>query len=356
MPTYKDDKTWYVKFYYTTYDENRVQKFKRGFRTKKEAEQYEREFLLSQQYQPSMLFIDFLEIYKKDVYPTLRKHSIQNKTYVQNNRVLPFFKDYRINEITTKDIKKYQNWLLNKGYSSATIKGGQREFSAIMNHAVKFYNLKENPASKVGTVKNPNEMPSKMRFWTFEEFSHVISLVEDKKTKLALNLLYWSGMRKGEMFALTYEDINYINNTVTISKSYQRLNGNDIVTPTKTYEIREIKLPNFLIEDIKEYQHGALNPNGVIIEWGKTFMENEIKRICTDTGIKRIHIHGLRHSHASYLINKGVNVVLISKRLGHKNTSMTLDTYSHFFPNDEINLLNTMNEDYKNMGVENIKK
>lgn len=351
MPAYKDtnSNTWYCKFYYEDYKGETKTKFKRGFKRKKDAQEFERNFLQSSQFQPEIPFKDFIEIYKKDTYPQLREHTIQSKKY-RLVRILPYFEDIPLKDITSIDIVKWQNEMIKLGFKSSYINNLQNQLSAILNHAVKFYGLKENPARKAGRVSIPDEIPSKMRFWTFDEYSHVIALINDLKAKTAINLLYWTGMRKGELFALTWADIDLENKTININKSHQRLKGKNVITPTKTYENRFIMIPDTTVNQILEYKAKCYDtsPDAPVFQWNKRFIENGIKQGSQDAEIEKIHVHGLRHSHASYLINQKVNIVLISKRLGHKDTSITLDTYSHFFPTEEINLMKNINKQLEN--------
>lgn len=364
MPAYKDPASgkWYCKFYYQDYEGNNKQKKKMGFELKREALEWERDFLLSQQAQPDMSFSSFLEIYKKDTYPQLRQKTIITKDY-RFKRILSHFNDIPINEITPKDIKRWQNDLIADGLSSRYINEIQNEFSTVLNHALKFYKLNENPIHKVGRAKVPDETPTEMRFWTLKEYSHVISHIDDIKAKTAIILLYWTGIRKGELLALTLEKINLDKKEIKIDRSLQRIKGKDIITATKTYECRTLKLPDSTLNLLKEYINSLykISPTDRLFDWEKRFIENGIKKGTELANkeidehnaenkdkihnIERIHVHGLRHSHASYLINHNINIVLISKRLGHKNTSITLDTYSHFYPTSEDNMLSIMNEE-----------
>lgn len=351
MTVYKDGKTnkWYCKFYYTDYEGNTQQKKKSGFRFKKEAQEWESDFLSSKQFEPDISFGSFLEIYKRDRYPQIRKSSVQKKDY-RFKRILPYFENIKINEITNKDIANWQNEMIKSGFRSSYITSVQSELSAVLNHAVKFYGLRNNPCKVVGYAKVPDEIPTKMRYWTYEQYLKAIENITDLKSKTAINLLYWTGMRKGELYALTWDKLDLDNKTILIDRSLQRLKGESIVTMTKTYESRLIKLPDTTIEQLKEYKEHCYdaNPNDYIFEWEKRFIENGIKQAHKSAGVPSIHVHGLRHSHASFLISQGVNVVLVAKRLGHKDITMTLNTYSHFFPTDERNLIDDINNLTKN--------
>ena len=154
-------------------------------------------------------------------------------------------------------------------------------------------------------------------------------------------LLYWTGMRIGELLALTYEDIDLEKRIISISKSYQRLDGKDVITPPKTPKSnRKITIPPFLAEELKEYcshLYGIM-PNERMFRFTKSYMEHEIVRGIKETGVKRIRIHDLRHSHASLLVELGFQPLAIAERLGHEKIETTLNTYSHLYPNKQAEL------------------
>lgn len=364
MPAYKDTNTgkWYCKFYYKDNEGKNKQKKKMGFSTKAKALEYEREYLLSRQGQPTMLLSSFIEVYKADQYPNLRERSQLTKDS-KYKKILGDFKDKPLNEITPTDLKHWQNKLIKQGYSDGYITGLRSEFSSVLNHAVNYYGLPKNPFKLVKRAKNPNYIPQEQSFWTLEEFKQVYKNIDNIKASTAINLLYWAGIRKGELLALTWDKLNFEKNSLLVNRSLQRVRGKNVITQTKTYESREIALPTSTVEILKEYKARCYNnkKNDFIFNWEKRFIENGIKDGVNKANeeieafnnshndkkdlIKRIKVHDLRHSHASYLINHNVNIVLISKRLGHKDTSTTLDTYSHFFPISETNLINLMNKD-----------
>lgn len=345
MPVYKDQKrnTWYFKCRYTDYEGKRRQKMMRGFKLQREAAEAERKFLETQSFQPDMPFSAFLELYQNDLDPQLREHTIMRRNY-QLKRIMPYFADKPINAIEAKDVRAWHNALIDEGLSQSYIRTLNATLSAIFNHAKTFYGLRLNPCKLVGSPKVPDEEKKEKRFWTYEEFSQVIENIDDLKAKTAVMLLYWSGMRKGELLALQWSKIDFEANKITIDRSLQRLRGKSVVTPTKTSEPRTIAMPQFVMDQLKLYQEQVYMPKAddFVFDWEKRFIENGMKQGRTAAGVKHITVHELRHSHASLLISEGVNVVLISKRLGHADVSMTLNTYSHFFPDDEDKLIDSL--------------
>ena len=154
-------------------------------------------------------------------------------------------------------------------------------------------------------------------------------------------------LTKAELLALTPQDIDFDNKVIRITKSYQRLEGKDVVTDPKTPKSkRNVSMPDFLCEELKEYLgrlYGLL-PTDRIFHLTKSFLHHEMTRGAGKAGVKRIRIHDLRHSHASLLISKlEVQPKLVSERLGHEKIQTTLDTYSHLYPDQSRNLADQLN-------------
>ena len=143
------------------------------------------------------------------------------------------------------------------------------------------------------------EEKKEMLFWTTEEYKKFSEAVIDKPVSFyAFEMLYWTGMRLGELLALTMEDFDFEKNTVRINKSYQRLQGQDVITTPKTPKSnRTIKLPKFLAEEMQEYFAMLYDqtPTDRIFLVTKSFLHHEMERGCKLSGVKKIRIHDLRH-------------------------------------------------------------
>jgi integrase len=339
MPVYKNEKagSWFCKFYFTDWTGTRKQKKKEGFQTKREAQEFEREFLNKAHASCDMTFGSLVQLYMEDSKTRLKPTTYSNKEFIINTKLLPFFKDMPINTITPATIRKWQNELLSdpRKYSQTYLKTVNNQASAVFNYAVKYYRLENNPCRLAGTMGKKNA--DEMEIWTVDEFNRFIKAVEDKPTsKVIFNLLFWTGMRSGEMLALTVEDFDFQANTVSISKNYARHNREDLILPPKTPKSkRVITLPPFLSQMVRAYSTSiyANDPSGRLFGQTKHYLLHEMIRGCKKSGVKRIRIHDLRHSHASFLIEKGFSPLLIADRLGHENIETTLQTYSHLYPN-----------------------
>lgn len=191
------------------------------------------------------------------------------------------------------------------------------------------------------------EERKEMQFWTLEEYKKFSEAMMDKTVSFyAFEMLYWTGIREGEMLALTPKDFDFKAETVTINKSYQRLKGRDVITTPKTKKSnRTIKMPKFLCEEMEEYLgmfYGA-EENDRIFPVSKSYMHHEMDRGAKAAGVKRIRIHDLRHSHVSLLIEMGFTALAIADRLGHESIEVTY-RYAHLFPSKQTEMANKLDD------------
>ena len=341
MPIYKDTKTglWYCKFVYTAWTGNRKQKKKMGFKLQKEAKAYETEYLSRARASCDMLFSTFISLYMEDCKARLKPTTYASKEFLIRTHVTPFFGNMPLNTITATTIRTWQTELIanpNK-YSETYLKTIHNQVSAVFNFACKYYKLGENPARVCGSMGKKNA--DSMHFWTIGEFKRFIAAVNDKAvSETIFSLLFWSGMRSGEMLALTLDDFDFDAKTVTINKNYARLQNTDLILEPKTPKSkRKIALSTFICDMIKEYASTLVDyePSERLFAVTKHYLHYEMYRGCKKSGVIKIRVHDLRHSHASLLIEMGFSPLLISERLGHEDIKTTLQTYSHLYPNKQ---------------------
>ena len=347
----KDNGTWYVQFRYTDWKGERQQKLKRGFATKKEAQAWEREFLMEKQADINMTFESFVGLYEKDIKPKLKLNTWMTKESIIQKKILPYFRKRKLSEITAKDIIDWQNEIRGltdnngKPLSTTYLKTVHNQLSAIFNHAIRYYGLQVNPAQRAGNMGT--EERREMLFWTKEEYKKFSFEMMDKPVSFyAFEMLYWCGIREGELLALTPADFNFDKETVTINKSYQRLKGQDVITSPKTKKSnRTIKMPKFLCEEMKEYlgMLYGLKKKDRIFTVTKSYLHHEMDRGAKAAGVKRIRIHDLRHSHISLLIDMGFSAVAIADRVGHESIDITYQ-YAHLFPSKQIEMAEKLDD------------
>ena len=296
-----------------------------------------------------MKFADFGKMYCADMETRLREHTMRTKKYIVELKILPYFGNKRVNDITAVDIRQWQNELIKMGYSPTYLKTINNQLSAIFNYAVRYYDLKSNPCAKAGSMGKSKA--EEMNFWTGEEFRRFIDSVMNKRLSyMAFMTLYWTGMRLGELLALNPKDVDLEKRTISITKSYQRLGKKDVITPPKTPKSkRVITIPEFLAADIKDYMDSLydLQENDRLFPITKYYLEHEMQRGIKESGVKRIRVHDLRHSHASMLIELGFSPLEIANRLGHEKVETTLNTYAHLYPNKQTKLAERLDSEYR---------
>lgn len=246
-------------YHYTDWTGERKQSQKRGFKTKREALAWEREQLNKATANLDMTFASFVEQYTADMKTRIKENTWATKEHIIRTKLLPYFGKLKMCNITAQQIITWQNEMLDhkdengKKYSPAYLRSVNNQLSAIFNHAVRYYDLRENPCKKAGSMgKKKNR---KMLFWTKEEYLKFAEVMMDKPLSFyAFEMLYWCGIREGELLALTPADFDFEKCTVSITKSYQRLNGQDLITTPKTEKSnRVIKMPQFLADEMQDY-------------------------------------------------------------------------------------------------------
>ncbi len=351
MPAYRDEKTgkWYVTFYFTNWKGEKEKKMKRGFILKRDALDWEREFLQQKNADLSMSFESFVKIYMDDMKNRIREHTWQTKISIIKSKLMPYFKGKKMCDIAPKDIIKWQNELIayrdkdGKAYAATYLKTMHNQISAIFNHAVRFYELKSNPALKAGSVGKKEA--TEMLFWTKDEYLRFADAMMDKPLSFyAFEVLYWCGVRMGEMLALTPADFDLEKNTLSVTKSYQRLKGKDVITDPKTPKSKRImQIPNFLGDEMQEYIKSlyGCSPKDRMFPVTKSYLHHEMDRGSKAAGVKRIRIHDIRHSHVSILIELGFSALAIADRVGHESIDITF-RYAHLFPSKQAEMANKL--------------
>ena len=363
MSVYKDEKngTWRCIYRYTNWMGERKQTQKRGFRTKREAQAWEREELLKQGAKLDMTFESFYDIYSNNKKARVKESTWEIKGNLVRTKILPYFGQRKIAEITPKDVIAWQNELLKyrdekgKPYSGEYLRTIHAQLSAIFNHAVNFYNLPNNPAKRAGGFKA--EKPKEVEIWTQEEYLRFSATMMDKpRSFYAFEMLYWCGLRSGELLALTASDFDLEARTVKISKTFHRSKGRDIITSPKTVKSnRIIKMPLFLCESMKEYMAMFYNlqPGERIFPFTKSYLDHELRRGAKEAGLKRIKVHALRHSHVSLMIHMGFTPFEIAERMGHEAEKITLK-YAHLFPDVQDKMAERLEQERMNMEKEDL--
>ncbi len=284
---------------------------------------------------------------------------MQTKEHIIQNRILPYFKNLKACDIDPVRVRNWQNVILEetdsagKPLSDTYKRTIHNQLSAILNYAVKHYGLRSNPCHVTGAIGKDHA--DEMNIWTKEQFEQFISCEKSTRMRIAFEILFYSGMREGELLALFPSD--FIEpNVIDIKKNYVVLKGGTehITTPKTPRGKRSVTIPDSLYKEIQEYisMLYGIGPEDRIFDFKKQALYNHMNTVAKRAGLQKIRIHDLRHSNASLLINMGVDIMEISRRLGHESTKTTWDTYGHLYPNKEAALAKMLDD----MRIRDVKK
>ena len=283
--------TWLAQFRCKDKFGNEVHKCKRGFATAEEAQAWEDEFIASAGCTMEMTFGEFFKVYEADLRPRLREHTWRQKEYAIKSRVLPFFANKKMDEIRTIDIVRWQNALMapdandGKPYSATYLRTLNNQLTAILNHAERYYGLSPNPAMR--TVKMGGKEARTMNFWTKDEYLRFSDATMDEPRAFVIfEVLYWTGIREGELLALTPDSFDWKKSTMRIDKSYQRLGGRDVITDPKTPKsVRTVKLSRFLADEVRDYanHHPEIGEGDRLFPVSKHYISHAMQRGCACT-------------------------------------------------------------------------
>ena len=354
MSVYKDENTgaWFCIFRYKDFSGKTIQKKKKGFRTKREAKDYEVEFQRKVSGKSDMLFESLVELYLADCKVHHRPNVYRIEEIHIGHIILPYFGKLHVKDITAATVRSWQNDILIPNYKYASIKTYNGHLTGIFNYGMRYCGLAENPVMKAGPLRYP-EMNDKtpIRFWTREQFEYFLSFVKKPSLRLAFETLFWTGMRNGELMGLRICDIDLEHKEIHIVQNRVRIAAAgcpEVIQAPKTRSSRRmVGITDKLAEEFKAYLDSLYKPEPTDLIFqtkasSLTILFNRYQKLRNIT--PHIRLHDLRHSHASMLINLGVSPKAVADRLGHANESMVMKIYGHLYPekrNEIVDKLNT---------------
>jgi integrase len=290
---------------------------------------------------------------------------------------LPFFSEYKINNIEPIDIIRWHNdreqYISKNGkkLSTAYLKKMHGQLSAIFNFAIKFYNLKRNPASIAGnfveeTEEIKEDVIQQEQWWDVNQYQVFAEAAMDNDFYYHLfETLYWNGLRIGEALALRKKDFDFANKRLYVrgNSSGRKCARNEegklifskSITSPKNGKSRCIQMFDSYAEEMEDFISRLYNlqDNDIIFNVAKRTVQNHWKSIWKKTNLPYMNLHGTRHSHVSLLFSLGFNVVQIAQRLGHQETSITY-MYAGILKSDEKEMmmkLDKIRNEVNNYGV-----
>lgn len=343
---YKDNGAWVGSFYYKDISGKRKRKRKKGFKTKKEAKEWEVQngYVANEDEEIiSSNFITFKQL--ADKYIDSLKNVIKPTSIERYKTAINLFEHYHkanINNITSQDIRDFQNDLLKNGYKTITINNTVTVLSSIFYFGIDNYSLKINPIVRVKRLKD-FDAEEKIKYIKYNDYKKFEKVIDDIVYKSFFMFLFYTGARRGEAQAIDWNDVNFNTKTLTINKTLNnKTKGkNYVITVPKTKNSkRKFKLPDNLIEQLKLLKSHYKKQEGFNENWfifgginplKDTTIETRKNKYFEKAKLQPIKIHEFRHSHASLLINEGVSISVVQKRLGHASISTTMDIYSSLY-------------------------
>lgn len=297
------------------------------------------------------LFEEYEEYHSHETRKTSHDSAMRNL----RSRVLPTMKDYRLDRLSQPVLAQWKNEIAASKLSITTKQNAYSAFVAMLNYAVKMDYLAKNPLSVLGNFRDADAIDkpeATLHYYTSEQFRKYIAAAKEKAVStidwgfyVFFCIAFYTGARKGEINALKWSDID--GNIMHIRRSIaQKLKGEDVETPPKNRSsYRDLQIPTPLMAVLNEHKErqkasSRLFSDDYRICGGErplrdTTIESKNTAFSKAAGLPHIRIHDFRHTHASLLVNEGINIQEIARRLGHSNVQMTWNTYSHLYPREE---------------------
>lgn len=326
----------------------------KGYDTKREAELEEAKFRLkanenkisSSNLTFNQVFAEYIEYRSKDIKPQ------------SLNKVINLYKVFepigniKINNFDLNSYRKFRLYVEEKHYSLEYNNKLMGLLRRLIRYSNKFYNTSDATLKYIDNFKEVGRIKKEMQFFTYDEFQKFISVINEFNYKTFFEILYYLGLRQGEATALTWNDIDFNKKEVNINKTLTtKLKGQlyTVSSPKTESSNRTLPIPNKLIGSLEQLKETAKKKKyfsntwfvfGDELPFRETTIQKRKNHYCKLAGVKQIRIHDFRHSCASFLINNGASIVLVSKYLGHSKISTTLDTYTHLYKNELLEVSN----------------
>lgn len=371
MPVYQEkDKnklpksgySWYFRTYYTDVYGNRKQKQSKMYSSKTLAKESEHEFLNKiKNAEITDTNIDFISVYKE--WLDYKSLSVKGSTFytiklIMDKYVLSYFKDYKLHSIKINTIISWYEYIDSFDTSIKSQNRVISYFREFLSYARDNYDFNNKVATKLQKLKEETPadkmLDSEWNFIIYEDYLKLIGVVDNEFDNLVISFLYLTGVRIGEAQAITWKDIDLKKGKARITKTLTynvEGEGYEITSPKSKNSIRYVDLPDDLIKMLSKHkakEKKICNFNEDMFVFGnvkciaRTTLRNKLNKYIKKAKIKRITIHGLRHSHVSLLIHIGCDSREVAKRIGD-TVEMVEKTYYHMFPEKEKQIISNLN-------------
>lgn len=355
-----------VRINYTVAGEHRQkEKLCYGYKEATELEKRLRDMYAADGRRSEIQLRDFYREYLEYKGSELRQTTLDKFKSNVENHILPHLGDVELGDIDMRILIEWKAKISKQGYSVSYSRRIFGTLNGLLNYALRLRYIPENPMNYMENFRELDfvDPEDKIRFYTPEQFLRYERAARadagtyyTRSIYLFMVIAYYTGMRKGEIHALRWEDIN--GNLIRVRRSIsQKIKGKAEVetAPKNKASIRTLQIPQPLMELLarqKTYQQdhykGSWTPKLRVIYGERcisdTSLSNYNNRWADAAGLDRLRIHDFRHSHASLLANEGINIQEIARRLGHTNVQITWQTYSHLYPREEERAVMVLNK------------
>lgn len=342
---------------------DRKQKWLSGFDTKKQAEK-ELPRVLSELNQgtyvepSSQLYSDFIDAWIKNKKSKLSANAFENYSMNIRKHIKPSLGRFKLSKLNSLAIDNFYTELEDNGLSSATIRKIHTIVRSSLEYAKQYQFISRNPAA---VVKPPTVEHKDIEVWEEKDMVHFLDAVKDEHDYIVYHLALYTGMRKGEILGLKWNDIDFDNAKIRIMRSYSKTGFSKGKTASAR---RVIDIDDNTVEELKK-RRKVVSANK--LECGKDYNNQDLvfcraegspvdvrnvnrrfTKLIERNELKKIRFHDLRHTHATIMLGMGIPVKIVSERLGHEKVELTLNTYAHLLPSMQIEAVKSFTENMQN--------
>jgi len=329
----------------------RKQKRKRGFRTKKDAQKAMTKILhelnKGTYIEPKKITMEsFLSEWLKNKQLTIRQSTYRKYYWIVNKHLIPHIGNVLLPDLTPTHVQQlYYKLSKEKKLSNENVKSVHKLLSQSLRQGVKFDYI---PRNVTEFIELPKVEKKEVNVWNLDQVRHFLNIAKTNRYHIVYQIALNTGMRQGEILGLRWRDIEFDRKTLNVRQTLSHTG--ELVNATKTAaSSRTIALPDQLVAELKKHKitqaeeklkAGSLYTNNELVvatQLGTPLNPRNLVRnfygLIKKTELNKIRFHDLRHTHASLLLIQGAHPKVVSERLGHADTRITLDTYSHLLPN-----------------------
>lgn len=372
QPT-KDGRQYYYMLYKKDFNGVNKKYKSKKYKTKPEAKEAEALFLLKRDNPLKKEFLIVAKGYFDEMYKIRKESSIYSYENAYKKNIEPYFKSFYITDIKIPIINDWKQEMAKNGFKLNYLNKLYNILKGIFDFAMKNYGLESNPVAICGRFQAKNDEvindQDKIRYITYDQFNQFISVIDDINWKTFFIFLYYTGMRKGEVQALNWYDIDFENNIISVNKTLSiktRDSSGYKITSTKNYINRKVKMNKVLSEQLKIYKKEMMKYTDFQESWFIFGCSRFMPQITidrkkhyyfklSDLEQQEITIHEFRHSHVSLLVNEYIKkcrelnikidtykfFLMLANRMGH-TVEVMQRIYMHLFPSTQDEIVNLL--------------